>query len=148
VFFISKLILILILTTNRYGVLSEMQTQPDETPVHILVKISDLTSLRNRTHEIQPKSSELKQGKNARIKTTKRNGIRIVKSYQKSEHKIIILGDSHVRGLSGKLKDILNDKFEVIGYTKLNCIITLTNSAKGSISTLTKNDVLAVWGWC
>jgi hypothetical protein len=69
-----------------------------------------------------------------------------VKSCQKSEHKIIILGDSHDHGLSGKLKDILNDKFEVIGYTEPNCNMTLTNSAKGSISTLMKNDVLVIWG--
>jgi hypothetical protein len=33
-----------ILTTNRYGVLSETQIQFDETPVNIPVKISDLTS--------------------------------------------------------------------------------------------------------
>ena len=58
----------------------------------------------------------------------------------------MILGDSHVRGLSGKLKETLNGKFEVIGYAKPNCDITLTNSAKGSISTLTKNDVLAIRG--
>ena len=40
-----------ILTTNRYGVLSEIQTQSEETPASIPVKISDLTSIRNRTHK-------------------------------------------------------------------------------------------------
>jgi hypothetical protein len=135
-----------ILTANRYGVLSEIQTQSEETPASIPVKISDLTSLRNRIHKTYPKFSELNQIKNARIKPIKCNGIRVGKSYHKSEHKIIILGDSHVHGLSGKLKDTLNDKFEVIGYTKPNCDITLTDSAKGSISTLMKNYVLVIWG--
>ena len=40
---------------------------------------------------------------------------------KEKNHKLIILGDSHACGLSGKLKDILRDKFEVIGYTKPNC---------------------------
>jgi hypothetical protein len=115
-----------ILTTNRYGVLSEIQTQSEETPATFPVKVSDLTSLRDRTHKTYPKFSELKQEKNARIKPIKCKGIRVGKSYQKSEHKIIILGDSHVRGISVKLKDTLNDKFEVIGYTKPNCDIKLT----------------------
>jgi hypothetical protein len=135
-----------ILATNRCGVLSEIQTQSEETPASIPVKISNLTSLRSRTHKTYPNFNELKQEKNARIKPIKCNGIRVGRSYQKSEHKIMILGDSHVRGLSDKLKDTLNDKFEVIGYTKPNCDITSTNSAKGSISTLTKNYVLVIWG--
>lgn len=44
-----------------------------------------------------------------------------VKNEKEKNRKLIILGDSHARGLSGKLKDILRDKFEVIGYTKPNC---------------------------
>jgi tRNA U34 2-thiouridine synthase MnmA/TrmU len=34
------------------------------------------------------------------------------------EHKIVILGDSHTRSLTGKLRDNLTDKFEIIGHTK------------------------------
>jgi len=37
---------------------------------------------------------------------------------KQGEHKIFILGDSHTRSLAGRLRDILTDKFEIIGYTK------------------------------
>jgi hypothetical protein len=40
---------------------------------------------------------------------------------KKHVRKVVLLGDSHLRGLSGKLNDKLTNSFEVIGYTKPNC---------------------------
>jgi hypothetical protein len=68
---------------------------------------------------------------------------RNINNEKEKNHKLIILGDSHARGLSGKLKDILRDKFEVIGYTKPNCNIkSLIASAQADIAKLANNDVL------
>lgn len=65
-----------------------------------------------------------------------------MRSEHKSEHRVIILGDSHAHGLAGRLKVTLKDIFEVIGYTKCNCNVkTLIGSAKGDITNLSKKDV-------
>ena len=67
---------------------------------------------------------------------------KVTRSEQKSEHRVIILGDSHAHGLTGRLKVTLKDIFEVIGYTKPNCNVkTLIGSAKGDLTNLSKNDV-------
>jgi len=39
---------------------------------------------------------------------------------KQGEHKIVIIGDSHTRSLTGKFRDNLTDKFEIIGHTKPN----------------------------
>jgi len=68
---------------------------------------------------------------------------RNVKNEKEKNRKVIILGDSHACGLSGKLKDILRNKFEVIRYTKPNCNIKLlVASAQADIAKLANNDVL------
>jgi len=39
---------------------------------------------------------------------------------KQGEHKIVILGNSHTRSRTGKLRDNLTDKFEITGHTKPN----------------------------
>jgi hypothetical protein len=48
---------------------------------------------------------------------------KVMISEQKSEHTIIILGDSHACSLAERLKVTLKDNFEIIGYIKPNCNI-------------------------
>ena len=45
-----------------------------------------------------------------------------------SRHKIFIIGDSHVRGLSEKVRKSLNDALSVIGITKPNAVIEVITS--------------------
>jgi hypothetical protein len=64
-------------------------------------------------------------------------------SKMKSEHKVVIYGDSHSRGLSTRLKDKLPDSFEVIGHTKPNCgIQPLLSIRKQDIINLSNKDDL------
>jgi hypothetical protein len=63
------------------------------------------------------------------------------------EQKIVILGDSHVKGLAAELKRSLNDEFESLGIAKPGS--SLVNSVKSHFSglkTLKKSDVCVVWG--
>ena len=61
--------------------------------------------------------------------------------------KIIIIGDSHVKGYATNIKQILGKSAEVLGYVssgaKLNNIICM---AKNEISKLTKKDVVVISG--
>ncbi|XP_033607577.1 uncharacterized protein LOC117282363 [Cryptotermes secundus] len=65
----------------------------------------------------------------------------------KREHKVLIYGDSHARGLSARLKNKLPDAFEVTGYTKPNCgLQTLLSTTNQEIVSLSNNDVLVIVG--
>ena len=64
-----------------------------------------------------------------------------------SRHKIFIIGDSHVRGLSEKVRNSLNDAFSVIGITKPNAVIeVITSPAHLIIDNLTKKDLIIFYG--
>ena len=65
----------------------------------------------------------------------------------KSDHKVVIYGDSPSRVLSARLKDKLPKSFEVIGYTKPNCNIqSLLSIRNQGITNLSDKDVLIFVG--
>jgi hypothetical protein len=66
---------------------------------------------------------------------------------KQGEHKILILGDSHTRTLARRLRDLLTDKFEIIGYTKPSSnIVALVSNTYQNIENLTNKDVLIFMG--
>lgn len=63
------------------------------------------------------------------------------------KHKIIIIGDSHVRGLSEKIGNCLDDSFSVLGISKPNAYIeTITSSKHLKVENLTKEDSIIFFG--
>jgi hypothetical protein len=61
--------------------------------------------------------------------------------------KILIIWDSHARGLANKIKDELGDVFTVTGITKPNADIKgITSSLSVSRDNLTKEDIIIVIG--
>jgi hypothetical protein len=64
---------------------------------------------------------------------------------KKDVRKVVILGDSHSRGLSAKLNEKLMNSFEVIGYTKPNCDLqSLPSIGNQDSANLTNKDVLVL----
>jgi hypothetical protein len=59
-------------TTNRYNVLSEIQTQSDETLDTIPVIINGITTRKSRSQKFPSRSSDFKLGKSDKIKMMKR----------------------------------------------------------------------------
>jgi hypothetical protein len=58
-------------------------------------------------------------------------------------HKILLIGDSHVRGLSEKVGNGLNDAFSVIGVTKPNATTeSIISPLKFPTNNLTKKDLI------
>jgi hypothetical protein len=58
-------------------------------------------------------------------------------------HKVVILGDSHVRGCSEKLACILGSGFTVIGISKPNANVSaITDYRYLKTEKLSKNDVI------
>ena len=78
----------------------------------------------NSTHENLQGSRASKPVNKNIIQQVKRNngGVKcsVNNNKQKKEHKVVLLGDRHVRDLAAKLNDLLKPNFEVIGYTKPN----------------------------
>jgi hypothetical protein len=61
-------------------------------------------------------------------------------------HKILIIGDSHVRRLADKVSSGLDDAFSVTGITKPNADIEgITSSLHISIDNLTKRHDYILW---
>jgi hypothetical protein len=59
-----------------------------------------------------------------------------------SEHKIVILGDSHARNITVKLHRKLHNNYEVTGYAKLNVNIeTVATSKHQEADRLSRDDV-------
>jgi hypothetical protein len=62
-------------------------------------------------------------------------------------HKIVIIGDSNVRGLSEKISNYLDDSFSVIGITKPNADIEANTSPLHlKTDNLTKKDLIIFYG--
>ena len=70
-----------------------------------------------------------------------------VKSVQKGKPKITVIGDSFTRGMAGELAHKLGSTFEVRGHVMTGAgMKTITESAEQEVSTLTKKDIVVVWG--
>jgi len=66
---------------------------------------------------------------------------------EKGKPKITVIGDSFTRGIAGELEHNLGNTFEVIGHVMTGAgMKTITETAEQEISTLTKKDIVVVWG--
>jgi len=69
------------------------------------------------------------------------------KTKGKNQRKVILLGDSHIRGCSEKLADLLGNSYNVIGITKPNANVkAVTDSINLKTEQLTKKDVVILCG--
>jgi hypothetical protein len=61
------------------------------------------------------------------------------------KHKILIIGDSHVRGIAGLMATSLDDRFEVCGFIKPGSgTVSLSGTMKKEVDKLTKNDFVVI----
>jgi hypothetical protein len=69
------------------------------------------------------------------------------KCLSRNKPKIVIVGDSFAKGISGELKRNQRNDLEVIGYVRPGSSMEgITKLAKQEITTLTKKDMIVVWG--
>ena len=65
----------------------------------------------------------------------------------KRKRKILIIGDSHARGIASEIQHNLDDGYEVQGIVKPGSDLeTITTTIKKETNTLTKQDAVIVWG--
>jgi lysophospholipase L1-like esterase len=75
------------------------------------------------------------------------NNRRKINKEQKGKRKILLIGDSHMKGLSSELKQNLGDTCEILGIVKPNASVTeLVGTSIQEVNKLAKNDVLVFWG--
>jgi hypothetical protein len=69
------------------------------------------------------------------------------KCLPRNNPKIVIVGDSFAKGISGELKRNLRNYLEIIGYVRPGSSMEgITKLAKQEITSLTKKDMIVVWG--
>jgi hypothetical protein len=97
-------------------------------------RFAPLSNLQDDVHQptyIQPKSQPAK----------------LPKTSVKNQRKVILLGDSHIRGCSEKLADLLGYSYSLIGITKPNANVkAVTDSFNLKAEKLTRKDVVIICG--
>jgi len=64
-----------------------------------------------------------------------------------TKHKVVIIGDSHVRNCSIFLQDNLNTDYKVSSFVKPGALMNeITKTAKEKLKLLKKDDLVIVWG--
>jgi hypothetical protein len=84
-----------------------------------------------------------------RVRLVRNESCRFISKYlnNKGNHTILIIGDSHVRECAIKVKDKLDETYNVMGIVQPGAnITTLSNSVRDTILTLGKNDI-QYFGW-
>jgi hypothetical protein len=121
--FNSELIQIFPATTNRYEVLSNLQ---EDESVSVTTKDTKTQNLNNCPQA--------------------KGNIQLVRSVGKSEHKVLIFGDSHAKKCALELCHKLDHKYEVHGFIKRGCVTSeIIRTAEKEISSLKREDVVILW---
>jgi hypothetical protein len=67
--------------------------------------------------------------------------------WQKPDHKVLIVGDSHVRGMAAELQRNLNNEYSVQGIVKPGADLeTILTSGLKYVKRYSKKDLVIVWG--
>jgi signal recognition particle receptor subunit beta len=65
----------------------------------------------------------------------------------RNKKKIIIIGDSHAKGSTANIKQVLGKSTEVIGFVSTGAKLNhLTGKANNEIIKLTRKDTVVIWG--
>ena len=81
------------------------------------------------------------------ILSLKRTLVRKSKTLPLNKHKIVGIGDSHIKGCSEILSDQLDNAYKVIGFCKPNTDLeSIISTINTEIKHFTKNDVVVVCG--
>jgi hypothetical protein len=98
-------------------------------------------------NRFEPLSDHQNQGLQCSCDQTKSKTLSGSTNSDFNKHRIIVLGDSHVRGCSEKLANILGNAFSVIRITKLNAKVSvITNSTNLKAEKLSKKGVVIICG--
>jgi hypothetical protein len=71
----------------------------------------------------------------------------LAKSVLRSEHKVMIIGDSHAKKCAAELRHNLDRRYEVCGFTKPGARSNeIIKTAEEEVSSLKHKDVVILWG--
>jgi hypothetical protein len=124
--------------TDFFPLLKSIKAAPKLIPVIVKNELR----INNRDNNIP----SLKHKLSSTVKT--KNISRTIKGLNEAErHKIMLIGDSHCRGMARNTSDYLGDKFEVMGMIKPGAEIKdIFASVTLNYRRLIKNDIIVVQG--
>ena len=101
----------------------------------------------NKYEVLQNIDEEASASQSTQLATNRGTAAKKRKSSQRKKRKIVVVGDSFARGIAGELLHNLGKAFEVIGYVNSGSgMEVITNVAKRESTTLTKKDMVVIWG--
>ena len=144
-------------SSNRFAPLTNFnENQADEVHPTSNYECSSSTNSMEKT-TIQPSASNkipttinlrVMNGKIKKPSWTIRKPARVPgKKINKYDHKVKIIGDSHLKGLAARINQYLNTKFEVFNFIKPGtCTNQLVHSQEMEFMSLGRKDVLIING--
>ena len=86
-------------------------------------------------------------GNKAKNKRTKTVGKGISESPRNMAHKVLIIGDSHMRNCAANVQSCIKNNFAIQGVVKPGAVTNiLVNSAKNEVKGLSKKDMVVICG--
>jgi hypothetical protein len=84
---------------------------------------------------------------NQKLEVKQKTEVKKIRTKARRKHKILIIGDSHARGCAAEVTLNLDENFEVTGLVMPGSRLeSITNAAKKQTATLTRDDVIVLWG--
>ena len=123
-------------------------TSPEQLPIPTILTTNRYLALHNLQDDIETHSTVTDHLINYQhnMKATREKKI----SYERAklQKKIVVIGDSHSRGLASELQSHLRHEYSV-SRTILPgaCLKNITQLAKNELSNLTRKDTIVIWGW-
>ena len=127
------------LNLQNYGSAYQSVDGDHKKTYNIPVIISERQSIGNTGRTMQQGISH--QG------ATHSNSINVTTQSECKKHKILIIGDSHVTGLSEKIIDRLDDSYSILGIAKPNAnIAAIISQTYLQVEDFTKEDIIIFLG--
>lgn len=125
----------------------KVQGEPvyDQNPNYIPTIVNGQINSTKKDNEINSTNSKLDYIHNLLKESTVKLLNNKAKYLKCCKHKILLMGDSHMRGCAAKMIASLDARFDVCGVVKPGSVTgSLMETAKGEVETLTKNDFLII----
>ena len=123
-----------------------METLPDQLPITTIPITNRYHVLHNLQNDMEL-PSVIPNQRTTYLHTKKREGNRKPAYKLKQQKKVMVIGDSHSRGLASELQSYLGHKYSISGTIIPGASLNnITQLAKKELTNLTRSDTVIVWG--
>jgi hypothetical protein len=143
---INSLKELLLVNNDEEGIWTEVVSRGTKLPQIKQANIFQLPEINNRYRILTSKAGcDEKNEKKVNSVTKREEGRNTMKKCKKKKHRIIILGDSHARGIATELQYQLGYDFKVQGIVKPDASAESIVKSNVNLSKWTQDDFCIIW---